>query len=483
MMTDNKPTILWFRRDLRLADHPMLATAVQEGAPIIALYVHESDGATRPLGGASKWWLERSLLAFEAQLSALGVRLIIHQGIAGDVLSGLAHEVGAGAVYWSRLYDPDTIARDKLIKQQLEEQGLRVQSFNANLLFEPWTVKTKTAGTPFKVFTPFWKSCLEGCAYNAPDVLPAPATLPVYNEQAALQSVPVAALKLYTAKPDWAKGWASLWQPGEQGAQQQLERFLHGGLSGYAEGRDYPAKPSTSRLSPHLHWGEISPRQVWRAAEAWAMAHSAVSEKDRTRFVAELGWREFSHHLLYHFPTLVDQPLDEKFAAFEWLQDDEALQRWQRGQTGYPIVDAGLRELWQTGWMHNRVRMIVGSFLIKDLLIDWREGEAWFWDTLVDADLPNNVASWQWVAGCGADAAPFFRIFNPVLQGEKFDPTGAYIRKYVPELAHLPDNLIHKPWETVVKGYPAPMVDHKMARDRALAALKAVRPEKVGDVE
>jgi deoxyribodipyrimidine photo-lyase len=324
---------------------------------------------------------------------------------------------------------------------------------------------------------------MEGCAYNAPDVLPAPATLPVYNEQAALQSVPVAALKLYTAKPDWAKSWASLWQPGEQGAQQQLERFSHGGLSGYAEGRDYPAKPSTSRLSPHLHWGEISPRQVWRAAEAWAMAHSAVSEKDRTRFVAELGWREFSHHLLYHFPTLVDQPLDEKFAAFEWLQDDEALQRWQRGQTGYPIVDAGLRELWQTGWMHNRVRMIVGSFLIKDLLIDWREGEAWFWDTLVDADLPNNVASWQWVAGCGADAAPFFRIFNPVLQGEKFDPTGAYIRQYVPELAHLPDNLIHKPWETVVKGYPAPMVDHKMARDRALAALKAVRPEKVGDVE
>lgn len=482
MMTDTKPTILWFRRDLRLADHPMLAAAVQEGVPVIALYVHENDGATRPLGGASKWWLERSLVAFEGQLAALGVRLIIRQGAASAVVSGLVREVGAGAVYWSRLYDPDTIARDKLIKQQLEEQGVRVQSYNANLLFEPWTVKTKT-GTPFKVFTPFWKSCMEGCAHTVSDVLPAPAALPAYSGQGSLQTVPVAALKLYTAKPDWAKGWDILWRPGEQGAQQRLEQFLSEGFGGYAEGRDYPAKPSTSRLSPHLHWGEISPRQVWRAAEAWAMAHSAVSEKDRTRFVAELGWREFSHHLLYHFPTLVDQPLDEKFAAFEWLQDDEALQRWQRGQTGYPIVDAGLRELWQTGWMHNRVRMIVGSFLIKDLLINWQEGEAWFWDTLVDADLPNNVASWQWVAGCGADAAPFFRIFNPVLQGEKFDPTGAYIRKYVPELAHLPDNLIHKPWETVVKGYPAPMVDHKMARDRALAALKAVRPEKVGEVE
>ena len=457
------PVITWFRQDLRLADNPALAAALATGQPVLCLYIHddETPGIWRS-GGASRWWLHQSLQALSDDIEHIGGSLILRRGGAEDVLLRLVAETKATAVFWNRCYEPFAVERDKRLKTKVTQVGVRAESANGSLLFEPWEVRTG-AGTPFKVFTPFWRAA---CALpGAGRPLPAPRRL----TPAAAASERLNDWHLLPTTPDWAGGLRAMWTPGEAGARARLKAFLKH-LAGYREARDRPGTEGTSRLSPHLHFGEISPRQVWHAI--------AARESDGDKFLAEIGWREFAHHLLFAHPTLPEQPLDPKFAAFPWADDDEGFAAWTRGRTGFPIVDAGMRQLWHTGWMHNRVRMIAASFLIKHLGIDWRRGEAWFWDTLVDADLANNAASWQWVAGCGADAAPFFRIFNPVLQGEKFDPTGAYIRAWIPELNHLTDRFIHKPWTAPQppKDYPAPILDLAERRARALANYRSLSP-------
>ena len=476
-----RPVLLWFRQDLRLADNPALAAAIAGKTPIVPVYILDdaADDPWRP-GAASRWWLHHSLTALDKSLQQRGSRLVFRIGGAEETLRALVRETDAGSVFWNRCYEPAAIARDTHIKKALSDAGLDVQSFNAALLHEPWTVKTQQ-GEPYKVFTPFWRAIRalpkEPIKGAAPKSLRAPDTWP--------RSQALADASLLPTQPDWAGGMREAWQPGEAGAKRQLADFLDERVGGYPQGRDRPDQIGTSRLSPFLHFGEIGPRQIWQAT----MAHvgsSKGSDAAAESFLREIGWREFTHHLLFHWPKLPDANWRSDFDAFPWLSNDAGLRAWQRGMTGYPIVDAGMRELWQTGWMHNRVRMVVASFLIKDLLIDWRAGERWFWDTLVDADLAQNAASWQWVAGSGADAAPYFRIFNPVLQGRKFDPDGAYVRRYVPELAALPTEHIHAPWAApdavlakariqLGKTYPAPIVDHAVARDRALEAYKTTR--------
>ena len=469
------PVIVWFRQDLRLADNPALVAAAETGRPVIPLFIldDETPGRWAP-GGASRWWLERSLAALGRDLAHIGSPLILRRGNAEAVLPALVAESGATAVFWNRCYEPFAIARDTRLKAELKAGGVEVRSHNGSLLREPWEVNSK-AGTPLKVFTPFWKALQ---ALGDPDKpLAPPARLSPPAQQPAGDAL--AHWGLYPARPDWAAGFGALWTPGEAGAQARFADFSAAAITDYADQRNVPGQPGTSRLSPHLHWGEISPRMLWHAtrSEAGGGAES---------FLREVGWREFSCHLLHHEPLLPQRNLRGEFDSFPWADDAAGLGRWQRGETGYPIVDAGLRELWATGWMHNRVRMIAASFLIKDLLIDWRHGQDWFWDTLVDADLAANAASWQWVAGCGADAAPYFRVFNPVLQGMKFDPDGRYVRRWVPELARLPDSLLHTPWTAAPlvleaagirmgKTYPLPMVDHGKARDRALAAFGTIK--------
>lgn len=477
-----RPALLWFRQDLRLADNPALAAAIASKAPIVPLYIHD-DAVTDPWrpGAASRWWLHHSLTALDRTLQKAGSRLVFHIGNTEETLRTLVRETDAGSIYWNRCYEPAAIARDTHLKKTLIDAGIDVQSFNAALLHEPWTVKTQQ-GEPYKVFTPFWRAIRalpkETVAGTAPKSLRVPETWP--NSSSLDDAV------LLPTHPDWAGGLRETWRPGEAGAKQQLSDFLDERVADYPSGRDRPDRIGTSRLSPHLHFGEIGPRQVWQATMAHAERSGRAIDAAAESFLRELGWREFTHHLLFHWPKLPDANWKSEFDAFAWRNDRKGLRAWQRGMTGYPIVDAGMRELWQTGWMHNRVRMIVASFLIKDLLIDWREGERWFWDTLVDADLAQNAASWQWVAGSGADAAPYFRIFNPTLQGERFDPDGAYVRRYVPELSKLTDDHIHAPWkasDTVLakagislgKTYPVPIIDHKWARDRALEAYKATK--------
>lgn len=474
-------TLVWFRQDLRLQDNPALAAAVARGGPIVPVYIWDpaGEGDWAP-GAASRWWLHQSLTALDAALRERGSRLVLQRGDSGTVLHNLVKATGATAVFWNRRYEPAIVARDTSLKAGLE---IETRSFNAGLLFEPHTVKNK-AGGPFQVFTPYWRHCLalpvEPPTKLRSGSLPAPARWP------ASLAVDELALRPTIS---WDAGIAAAWQPGEAAARKRLQRFV-AAMSGYEEGRDQPATDGTSRFSPHLHFGELGPRQIWAAVEA-AGKGSGVFPPHRGAqvFLKEIGWREFAHHVLFHFPRTPAQPLREEFAAFPWRTDAAQLRAWQRGQTGYPIVDAGLRQLWTTGWIHNRVRMVVASFLVKHLRISWREGAGWFWDTLVDADLANNTLNWQWSAGCGADAAPYFRIFNPVLQGEKFDPEGDYVRRWVPELAQLPATFVHRPWEaspavlaaagvTLGRSYPSPMVEHATARAEALAALKSLRREK-----
>lgn len=491
------PTLVWFRLDLRLSDNPALhaacADAAARGAPVLPVFIldDEDAGGSAPggwapggwaAGGASRWWLHQSLTRLGAELEALGTRLILRRGSAADVLDALIAETGATGIHWNRRYEPWAIARDKTIKERLKEAGLTVESHKGALLNEPWEIATGSGG-PYKVFTPYWKAVRARDGIEAP--LPRPKAIPAMH--AWPNSDTLDDWDLTPSKPDWSEGWSELWAPGTAGAGERLQGFLDGAVFDYDGQRNAPAKPGTSRLSPHLHFGEISPRQIWHAAITKSQAETGQPMSDGVfTFLSEVVWREFSHNLLYHFPHLPTEPLKEEFANFPWENAPELLQAWQRGMTGYPIVDAGMRELWATGWMHNRVRMITASFLIKDLMIHWKEGEAWFWDTLVDADLASNSASWQWVAGCGADAAPYFRIFNPVLQGEKFDPEGTYVRRWVPELAKLPKKLIQKPWEAkdtelraagvrLGESYPHRIVDHKAARDRALAAYKHLK--------
>ncbi len=468
------PVIVWFRRDLRVTDNPALREAAESGQKVLPLYILDEETGERPMGDAGRWWLHGSLEALAALLKMRNAELILRRGEAARVLDDVIAETGATAVFWNRLYEPATIARDTAIKTALEARGIEARSFNASLLHEPWTIATKS-GAPYRVFTPFWRACL--AAAPPPKPVPAPATL----HSAIAESELLADWCLLPTTPDWAEGLRACWTPGEAAAQASLDAFLGEKLTAYRMARDMPAVRGTSRLSPHLHFGEIGPGQIWHAALACCETSASLD-----RFLAELGWREFCHHLLFHFPHMHERNLRGEFDLFSWRKDHAALRAWQRGMTGFPIVDAGMRELWQTGFMHNRVRMITASFLVKDLLLDWREGEAWFWDTLVDADLAANAANWQWVAGCGADAAPYFRVFHPVLQGETFDAGGGYVRRFVPELAALPDAYLHKPWlapadvlaqagVTLGKSYPHPIVDHAKARKRALEAFAALR--------
>ncbi len=432
------------------------------------------------MGGASRWWLHHSLTSLAAAIEAKGVRLILRRGSASDEVTTVVQETGASAVYITRMYEPWASVRDTSLKQQLAKSGVELKRFAGSLLREPEEVRTK-AGDPFKVYTPFWRA-LAGLGTPAKPV-PSPKVIPGWSGKVASDTLQ--SWQLLPMKPDWAGGLRDEWQPGEVGAQERLKRFLAAALKSYTEDRNRPDRSGTSRLSPHLHFGEISPHQCWHAAVD-AAAKTGGADKGLETFLKELVWREFANHLLVHWPTLPEAPFRPEFGAFPWSSDKAAVRAWQRGQTGYPIVDAGMRELWHTGYMHNRVRMVVASFLIKHLLIPWQAGEAWFWDTLVDADLANNAASWQWVAGCGADAAPYFRIFAPVTQGEKFDPDGQYVRRWVPELANLPDADIHAPWDAppavlaaagikLGTTYPLPIVDHGQARQRALAGYELVK--------
>lgn len=466
------PIIAWFRNDLRLSDNPAFFEAARSGKPVIALYIYEAD-TDRPLGGASQWWLHQSLTRLEEALKRMGLPLTLRQGSAESVLEILIAETGADTVIWNRRYDSGGIARDTRIKKSLTDKGINVDSFKGNLLNEPWEIKTQSGGY-YKVFSPYWRAVLRSEA-PAP-ALPAPDNISAFSGR--LNSEPLAAFDLLPTQPDWASKMASFWNPGEAGAAKALHFFLDGPAENYKTARNLPDRAGTSRLSPHLAFGEISPRQIWH----FARQHKGDHEK----FLSEIGWREFSYNLLFHNPDLARVNFKSDFDRFKWQGKAEHLHSWQRGLTGYPFVDAGMRELWATGWQHNRVRMVTASFLIKHLMLDWRLGETWFWDTLLDADPANNAASWQWVAGSGADAAPYFRIFNPFGQGEKFDPEGKYVRRWIPEIARLPNKFIHKPWEapklvlqeagvTLGDTYPEPLVDHKFARERALSAYKAMR--------
>jgi len=476
MDNKKKPVIVWFRQDLRLTDNPALAAAAEMNAPILPLYIldDESPGEAR-MGAASRWWLHHSLNALNESLDGC---LLCLEGNAATVLPRLAKNIDAEAVFWNRCYEPWRIDRDKRIKGGLIKGGFKVRSFNASLLFEPPSV-TKADGTPYRVFTPFYR---KGCLESAPAPrrpLANQRDLSLYSERGGET---VDDLGLLPSIP-WYTGMEAEWTPGEAGAEAKLDAFLSYGISDYKEGRNRPDRPYVSRLSPHLHFGEISPNSIWYAAKK--LEDKEELTRDLDHFLSELGWREFSYYLLYYWPSLPTENLQAKFNRFPWQNNPQHLELWQRGMTGYPIVDAGMRELWQTGYMHNRVRMIVGSFLVKNLLLDWRHGAAWFWDTLVDADLANNSAGWQWIAGCGADAAPYFRVFNPVTQGNKFDPEGDYVRRYVPEVAELPDKYLHSPWEApedvlaeagVALGdtYPRPLVELKASRERALEIFKSL---------
>lgn len=475
------PALVWFRQDLRLSDNPALMAAARGGRPIIAVYVLDQGPGIRPMGGASLWWLHHSLSALERALGAMGGKLYLARGDARAIIPALARQWGAEAVHWNRCYEPYAIARDKEIKSRLQADGKQVESHNGSLLFEPWEVRPD--GSAYRVFSPFWRACLSLGPPPAP--LPRPEG-PVFFDIDDGQ--PLTEWDLLPTKPDWAGGLRAGWTPGEWGAQKRLESFLQDGFHRYAGGRDIPSQANTSYLSPHLHFGEISPRQIWHATQHAAAQDQPQAHANAAKFLSEVGWREFSYHLLYHFPHLPERNYRPEFDHFPWADDEVAWQAWTKGRTGIPIVDAGLRELWATGWMHNRVRMIAASFLVKHCLIPWQKGEAWFWDTLVDADLANNAASWQWVAGSGADAAPYFRIFNPVLQGEKFDPEGDYVRRWVPELVALPQRFIHKPWEAgplalreagieLGRDYPLPLIDLDRGRARALAAFQSLKSE------
>jgi deoxyribodipyrimidine photo-lyase len=480
------PTIVWFRDDLRLADNPALRAAIDAGRPVIPVFIHETgpDGL-RPLGAAAKWWLYGSLEALDASLRKLGSRLVLTEGEALGVLKSLVDATGAGELVWNRRYHPYAREVDARIKAAIEADGRRARSFNGSLLIEPWEVETGS-GTFYRVYSPFARAARQKFGFVAPlpapgGAIPAPAAWP--------DSLSLPALGLRPTTPDWAGGLRETWAQGETAAREALSGFIDERLVLYKAKRDFAAVEATSRLSPHLRFGEVSPRTVWSALSHVADTASGATERQSAeKFLSELLWREFSHHILYHLPPLEQANVQDKFDAFPWHQSDDRLAAWEKGMTGYPIVDAGMRQLWQTGWMHNRVRMVVASFLTKDLLVDWRDGEAWFWNTLVDADPANNPASWQWVSGSGADAAPYFRVFNPVLQGRKFDPEGAYVRAFVPELAKLPAKYVHEPWTApgevledagVILGqtYPERIVDHAAARKRALEAYQQIKDQ------
>jgi deoxyribodipyrimidine photo-lyase len=473
MDSEKKPLIVWFRRDLRLADNPALREAQQCGVPIVAVYIHAPEEAGKwPEGGASRWWLHHALADLDGQLRKLGGRLILRRGPSLEALRHLLRETGASGVLWNRRYEPLAMARDSRIKASLRAAEVRADSFNGLLLHEPVNIAT-LGGKPYRVYTPFYKSLLKR-----------PVPPPAQVDESALTfacadlaSEPLEALELLP-RVAWDSGLAKFWDPTRAGALERLRGFRLNRVRNYGENRNFPGVDGTSRLSPYLHFGQIGAREVMHAVPG--------SVDGEEKFRSEIYWREFAYNILYHFPHTLEQPLNANFARFPWRQDVVALDAWQRGQTGYPIVDAAMRQLWQTGWMHNRLRMIVASFLVKHLLISWEHGMAWFWDTLVDADLASNTFGWQWAGGCGADAAPYFRIFNPVNQGESFDADGDFTRHYCPEIAGLPDKFLFRPWDAPLEvlrlakvrlgnDYPHPIVDNQKGRTRALAAYNAIK--------
>lgn len=483
------PTLVWLHRDLRLVDQPALLAAARRGGPILPVYIDcpQAEGAWPP-GGASRWWLHHSLAALDQALRERGLRLVLRRGVAADVLAELIRETGATHVAWCRRGEPAARESEQAVRARLASLGVRPLVCAGNWLVEPDALCTPR-GQPYRVFTPFYKAWMPRVTGERPVGEPVWVPPDAWPSSDRLEDWGL------LPRPDWAGGLRATWTPGEAGARRRLAEFLNGPVDDYAQGRDRMGDDGTSRLSPHLHFGEISVRQVWHALADWPLPSArqarAAAAASRDAFRRQLAWREFAAHLLWWFPHTDRQPLQAGFERFPWREDAAALTAWQRGRTGYPLVDAALRQLWQTGWMHNRGRMVVGSFLVKHLRMHWLEGARWFWDTLVDADLANNTLGWQWVAGCGADAAPYFRIFNPVLQGERFDPHGVYVRRWVPELAGLPDEWIHRPWEApplvrqaagVVLGktYPAPIVQHDQARREALEALATLRRDRAG---
>ena len=475
----SKTVLVWLRRDLRLTDNPAIDLALGRGERPIPVYIQapQEEDPWSP-GAASRWWLHHSLTSLDEGLRALGSGLVLAEGDSLAVLRRLAQAAGAEAVYWGRLYDPALRARDTRIKQALRADGLRCESLKSHVLWEPWELATADRG-PYRVFSAFWRKASAGLGAESP--APAPKALPPLPE--GLGSQPLADLRLLPPVR-WDSGLAAAWCPGEPGALAALDRFIDQAADAYATGRDRPGVLGTSRLSAHLHFGEIAPRLVVQQIAArvagglWGPAEP---------FLRELGWREFAQHLLYHYPQTPTEPLDPRFARFPWREGGSDLRHaWELGRTGVPLVDAGMRELWHTGWMHNRVRMVVASLLTKNLRLPWQVGARWFWDTLVDADLAANTLGWQWTAGCGADAAPYFRVFNPVLQGERFDPRGDYVRRWCPELARLPDRYLHQPWTAPAgtlaaagfrlgQDYPAQILDLAESRREALAAWGQIK--------
>lgn len=473
--------LVWFRKDFRLHDQPALHAAVSAGYEVIPVFIwapHEE--APWSPGAASSWWIHQSLVALQADLKAsYGAHLVIRRGNSLEELRELAESTGARKLYWNRGYEPAVIARDLKVEDFMDEHGVDVQNYNAALLFEPWEIETRQ-GTPYQVYSPFWRAMLE----LGPPAAPLPKPKSLLLPERWPKSLALADLKLEPTV-QWAEQMRAYWEPGEAGAQKLLKRFVSEAVTSYDEDRNRPDMDGTSRLSPYLAQGLISPRQIWQAV---VQAFGPPDKRKKTAadvYLSEVVWREFAYHLLYHFPNTPDQPLREKFSAFPWEDDPQGFEAWTKGNTGYPVVDAGMRQLWKLGWMHNRVRMIVASFLTKDLRVNWVDGSRWFWDTLIDADLASNTLGWQWTAGCGADAAPYFRIFNPTSQGQKFDPQGTYVRQWVPELSGLRGDLIHDPSSvtpqvlraaeiTLGETYPDPIVHHHQARENALAALAEI---------
>ena len=467
-------TICWFRQDLRLKDNPALSAAILEGDTIPLFILDDETPKEWRFGAASRWWLHQSLISLNNSLDG---NLWVEQGNPEEILTRILKQTGAKSVHWNRCYEPWQIARDKRIKKTLTDFGSSVQSHNGCLLWEPWTTLKKD-GTPYKVFTPFYR---KGCLNSKEPRKPIPKVAISHYFSDKENSLNLNELSLLPSIR-WDIPMQSYWEIGETGALKRLSKFIENGIEQYKDGRNFPSKPYVSRISPHIHFGELSPNQ------AWYLAKQKGSDRNIDHFLSELGWREFSYSQLYFNPELPKKNLQSKFDQFPWETNSKNLSAWQKGHTGIPMVDAGMRELWLTGSMHNRVRMVVGSFLVKNLLLDWRHGERWFWDCLVDADLASNSASWQWVAGCGADAAPYFRIFNPVTQGEKSDPDGEYIREYIPELKDLPNKFLYSPWEApkeiletanivLGKDYPEPIINLKSSREKALDAFKSLKKE------
>lgn len=477
---NKNPSLLWLRRDLRLQDNPALQAAVSSGRPLIVLFILDENDPLA-FGEAQYWWLHHSLALLGREIEKRGARLTLRRGASASIVREIVETYNCDEVYWNRRYAGEHVEIDMALKKDLAEIGVEVSSFNGSLLKEPWEVKTQTGGY-YRVYSPYWRSLqkfgdLGAKTSRAPKLFEGIKQAPesdVLDDWALLPS-----------NPDWASDFSNHWTPGEKGARKALSAFLDDPIDGYKEDRDRPDKTGTSRLSPHLAFGEISPDAIWYATSK-AMHEGSVPDTHGHKFLSELAWRDFAYHLLFHNPSMTTEPFRPQFKSFPWRENEEMFLAWKKGQTGIPIIDAGMRELWQTGWMHNRVRMIVASFLTKNLLIDWRHGERWFWDCLLDADIANNPVSWQWVAGSGADAAPYFRIFNAATQGQRFDPDGAYVRKYVPELGKLDKKFVHNPWDAgtdqlsnagvnLGDTYPKPIVDLKETRKRALEAFDQMK--------